>query len=274
MDQQDSEIAEQLAEAMKQRALRVRPPEAIEEPLRKALTHNVRIQILWILNERAASASELAADLSCGLNTITGHLKVLKEAGCVEVVDEVVRGNAVQRFYKASAQVFLDSVEWPKIPPTVQLGMRVVLLQNLMDDAVEAVAHGTFDSRDESHMSWTPMIIDEEGREELTEILTRALNEALALQKRADERLAAGDETGFCYSVSILGYPSIGGYRKVHPAKDAERPPSSSPSPSAKSTKRRKSNEAKTSAKKGRTSKAMKAPASGRATSRIPKRNP
>jgi DNA-binding transcriptional ArsR family regulator len=206
-------------EAVKQRALRVRPTPAIEKHISKAFGHYLRIQILWILNERVASASELAEELSAPLNRISGHIKVLREAECIEVVDQVVVGNAVQKFYRATARVFFDDTEWRAIPPTVKEGLRITLLQNLVDDAIEAVEHELYDCRDGSHMSWTPMVIDERGVEELAKLLDEALRKALAIQRRAAKRLCEADEEGIGYSVSILGYPSIAGIKKVNPAK-------------------------------------------------------
>src|SRR5665811_1776995 len=131
--------------AVKQRALRVRPTPAIEEHISKAFGNYVRIQILWILNERVASPSELAAELSEPLNKICNHIKVLKEAGCIEVVDQVIVGHTVQSFYRATARIFFDDAEWRTIPPTLKEGLRITLLQNLIDDAIAALEEGTYD---------------------------------------------------------------------------------------------------------------------------------
>ena len=216
--------------AVKQRALRVRPTPAIEKHISKAFGHYVRIQILWILNERVASASELADELSTPLNTISGHIRVLREAECIEIVDQVVVGNAVQKFYRATARIFFDDTEWRTIPPTLKEGLRITLLQNLIDDAIESVEQELYDSVEGSHMSWTPMVIDERGREELTELLDGTLKKALAIQRRAARRLSAADQEGVGYSMSILGYPSIAGLKKIKPI-TAKKDPSSAKKP-------------------------------------------
>ncbi len=206
-------------ESIKQRALRVRPTPAIEKHISKAFGHYVRIQILWILNERIASPSELAKELSEPLNRIGGHIKVLKEAGCIELVDKVIVGNAVQNFYRATARIFFDDTEWRTIPPTLKEGLRITLLQNLIDDAIAALENETYDSLDGSHMSWSPMLIDEQARLEINELLDQTLRKALAIQERATKRLGTSGEKGVSYSVSLLGYPSIGGIKKVNPPK-------------------------------------------------------
>lgn len=52
----------------------------------KALTHELRVQILSLLNERAASTTELATALNRPKGTVGYHLKVLEAAGLIKVV--------------------------------------------------------------------------------------------------------------------------------------------------------------------------------------------
>jgi DNA-binding transcriptional ArsR family regulator len=231
-------------DSIKQRALRVRPTPAIEKHISKAFGHYVRIQILWILNERVASPSELAIELSEPLNRIGGHIRVLKEAGCIELVDQVIVGSTVQNFYRATARVFFDDTEWRTIPPTLKEGLRITLLQNLIDDAIAALEDETYDSLEGSHMSWSPMLIDEQARVEINELLEQTLKRALAIQERAAKRLGANGEEGISYSVSLLGYPSIGGIKKVNP------PKSGGASPAVKKAKAKTSTGKRQKAKK------------------------
>lgn len=227
-------------DSLKQRALRVRPTPAIEKHISKAFGHYVRIQILWILNEHVASPKELAAELSQPLNRISGHIQVLKDAGCIELVDQVIVGSVVQNFYRATARIFFDDTEWRTIPPTLKEGLRITLLQNLIDDAIAALEDETYDSLDGSHMSWTPMLIDEQARIEINELLEKTLKKALAIQERAAKRLSTHGEKGISYSVSLLGYPSIGGIKKVNPPKSSKRPAAEKKAKTKASTNRRK----------------------------------
>jgi DNA-binding transcriptional ArsR family regulator len=243
-------------DSIKRRALRVRPTPAIEKHISKAFGHYVRIQILWILNERVASPSELADELSEPLNRISGHIRVLREVGCIELVDQVIVGSTVQNFYRATARVFFDDTEWRTIPPTLKEGLRITLLQNLIDDAIAALEDETYDSLDGSHMSWSPMLIDEQARVEINELLDRALKRALAIQERAAKRLGTNGERGISYSVSLLGYPSIGGIKKVNPPKNGEASPAvkkakakASTDKGQKAKKRSRSGKAKTKRK-------------------------
>lgn len=83
-------------------ALRVDTPEQL-----KALGHELRIQIVTLLGQRAATVSELAAALEVPVGTVGHHLKVLEAAGLVRVVrTEQVRG-ITAKWYRRTAATFV-----------------------------------------------------------------------------------------------------------------------------------------------------------------------
>ena len=85
---------------------------ALSEPSQvKALGHPTRNTILGLLHERAATVSELAAALERPKSTVAHHVKVLAEAGLVQVV-RTRRVRAIEeRFYGRTARMFYVSVE-------------------------------------------------------------------------------------------------------------------------------------------------------------------
>jgi len=77
----------------------------------KALGHPLRNTILGLLHERAASVTELAAALERPKSTVAHHVKVLAEAGLIQVV-RTRRVRAIdERFYGRTARMFYVSVE-------------------------------------------------------------------------------------------------------------------------------------------------------------------
>lgn len=153
----------------------------IDERIAKVLGNAFRQQILWILNERVASPSEVAKELGAGLTKVCNHIKVLKDARCIELIYVKPVGNRLQSFYKATSRAFLDGADWPSVPDSIKGGMRATLLRNILDDSIETVAEGAYDVCEGSHMSLTPMILDEQGREEITQILEQALLAAISV---------------------------------------------------------------------------------------------
>jgi DNA-binding transcriptional ArsR family regulator len=77
----------------------------------KAIGHPVRTTILGLLHERAATVTELAGALERPKSTIAHHVKVLTEAGLVQVV-RTRRVRAIdERFYGRTARMFYVGVE-------------------------------------------------------------------------------------------------------------------------------------------------------------------
>ena len=77
----------------------------------KAIGHPLRTTILGLLHERAASITELASTLGRPKSTIAHHVKVLTEAGLVQVV-RTRRVRAIQeRFYGRTARMFYVEVD-------------------------------------------------------------------------------------------------------------------------------------------------------------------
>ena len=77
----------------------------------KALSHPLRNTILGLLHERAASVTELATALERPKSTVAHHVKVLADAGLVQVV-RTRRVRAIdERFYGRTARMFYVNLE-------------------------------------------------------------------------------------------------------------------------------------------------------------------
>jgi DNA-binding transcriptional ArsR family regulator len=193
--------------------------EGVDQRLVKALAHPLRVQILTILNERIASPNELAGELEEGLSQVSYHVKVLKDYKCIELVDTKQRRGAIEHYYRATSRPFLADRDWQKLPDSVRPGMSADLLQMLIDDAVAALEEGTFDARDDRHMSRYPMIVDEKGWGELISLLETTLKKTTAIQTASAERLAKKDDDGFTVSVGMLAFEAPPDRRQVKPPK-------------------------------------------------------
>jgi len=77
----------------------------------KAISHPLRTTILGLLHERAATVSELAVALARPKSTVAHHVKVLVEAGLVQVVRTRQVRAIEERFYGRTARMFYVGVE-------------------------------------------------------------------------------------------------------------------------------------------------------------------
>jgi DNA-binding transcriptional ArsR family regulator len=77
----------------------------------KAIGHPLRTTILSLLHERAATVSELAIAVERPKSTVAHHVKVLTEAGLLQVV-RTRRVRAIEeRFYGRTARMFYVGIE-------------------------------------------------------------------------------------------------------------------------------------------------------------------
>jgi DNA-binding transcriptional ArsR family regulator len=77
----------------------------------KAISHPQRTTILHLLHERAATVTELAVALERPKSTVAHHVKVLADAGLVQVV-RTRRVRAIEeRFFGRTARLFYVGVE-------------------------------------------------------------------------------------------------------------------------------------------------------------------
>jgi DNA-binding transcriptional ArsR family regulator len=246
-------------QGMKKRAKVAKGKKDVDKANVKVLANPMRVQLLTILNERVNSTTGIARELGVDPGEIAYDMEVLRKMRRIKVVDEKKRRGAVEVFYKAVSRAYLDEFEWPTVPGPAKGGLRASLLQTIVNDAIAAIDEQTYDSLEEAHMSWTPLIVDEQGWKELTKILRVALKGAKRVGKGSAERLIASDEEGTSCTVSILGYPAAIDKRKVGPPIEA--------SDLAQTTKSSKAKTRKTGRKKAA---AKKTKATGKGQTRKP----
>ncbi|HZK15780.1 MAG TPA: winged helix-turn-helix domain-containing protein, partial [Solirubrobacterales bacterium] len=125
----------------------------------KALGHELRVEILGILNERMASPNELSKELEEGLSQVSYHVKVLKDYKTITQVKTEPRRGAVEHYYRATSSAFLTDRDWHSLPASVRPGLSADLLELIMGDAVRSLEEGVFDERVDRHMSRTPLLL-------------------------------------------------------------------------------------------------------------------
>jgi DNA-binding transcriptional ArsR family regulator len=178
----------------------------VNQALVKSLAHELRAEILAILNERMASPNELAKELDEGLSQVSYHVKVLKDYGVIRLVKTEPRRGAVEHYYRATSRAYLTDRDWHELPRSVRDAMSADLFQMILDDVVASLEGEVFDQRSDRHMSWTPMMVDEQGWKEINGIIDGALKQVLKAQTESVKRLSKSKEDGINMSVAMLGY--------------------------------------------------------------------
>jgi DNA-binding transcriptional ArsR family regulator len=198
------------------RKSKAKRPKGVDQRLVKALAHELRVEILTILNERMASPNELSKELDEGLSQVSYHVKVLKDYECIELVKTEPRRGAVEHYYRASSRPYLSDSDWRQLPDSVREGMSADLMQMVLDDVTAALEAGTVDAHKDRHMSRTPLLLDKKGWKALGQLLNATLEQVIEIQTESTDRLADSPEEVMEVIVAMMGVevPSSGSRAK------------------------------------------------------------
>jgi DNA-binding transcriptional ArsR family regulator len=180
-------------------------PEGITQQLAKALAHPLRVRILSSLHKGISSPNQLGQELDEPLGNVSYHVKTLLEYDCVELVKTEPRRGAVEHFYRATDRAFLSDSDWAKIPASARKGISGSILESIGQSATDAMSAGTIEGRKDSHLSDTPLLLDEKGWKDLNKVLSSAVKQASEIQKEAAKRIE-NDSEGIATKLAIMHF--------------------------------------------------------------------
>jgi DNA-binding transcriptional ArsR family regulator len=77
-------------------------PVSIDQRLAKALSSSLRARALSLIAAGIASPKAIAEDTGLDIRTVAYHVRVLRELGCIELVDTQQRRGAVEHIYRVT----------------------------------------------------------------------------------------------------------------------------------------------------------------------------
>ena len=166
----------------------------LDERLAKALSHPLRQRILQRLNEGGVkSPNELSRDLGDPLGNVSYHVRILRELDCVELVRTEQRRGALEHYYRATAQPWLDDKQWARLPAAFRRKTLGRTLSELLQAAGDASQTGGFD-HPEAVVNRVPLELDEQGWSDVVKLLNDTLESAMKIQTESQKR--QGSEPG------------------------------------------------------------------------------
>jgi DNA-binding transcriptional ArsR family regulator len=182
---------------------------AVDSRLAKALAHPLRVQLLAALNEGVASPNELAKRLEEPLTNVSYHVRMLHDLGCIELVETEPRRGALEHYYRAIVRPFFGERDWKRLPKNARGSISDAVLQLVWDDAAEAIKSGLFDEREDRHLSRSVLAVDEQGWEELHDVLAETLDRAMQIQADSASRASKQDDGGtFRVNLVMVTHPT------------------------------------------------------------------
>jgi DNA-binding transcriptional ArsR family regulator len=151
----------------------------------------IRLKIVAELYQSEMSPSQFFSIHGGGsLSRVDRHFKRLADQGWLRLVRRETGGNrrgAVENFYRAPQLAVFDNETWAQLPHSLRAEFSWRIFAQFADRVKIALEAGTFDSRSERHFTWTPLVLDVEGRHRVLKVIDGTF-EAL-FEERADARV-------------------------------------------------------------------------------------
>lgn len=154
------------------------------------MAHPVRFAILTALNDGVASPIQLARRMDEPIGTVAYHTRILLDLGAIELVETAQRRGATEHFYRATMRPFFSDEDTQLLSPELRRELIKPVVRAIFDDAAAALGTGGFDA-EQVHISRTPLELDDQGVQEVAELLMETVQRVIDLQAECTNRRAA-----------------------------------------------------------------------------------
>jgi DNA-binding transcriptional ArsR family regulator len=183
-------------------------PHLIDKRLLKAQSHPVRAHILNILSEGPSSPSRMERRMeNVSLQLVSHHVKVLRDVGLIELIGTKKHGGRTEHFYRATKRQYFTLEEWLAIEPHYLHPLVTTILGNISEDTARAMVEGRFTQIPDSHLSRSPIELDQEGWQEVVDVLRIALDGVLEAHDKSALRSQKTGEKLMAARVVIMQFP-------------------------------------------------------------------
>jgi hypothetical protein len=167
-----------------------------QQVMAKAMSHSTRVQILMAMNtpRRRLSPKMFSDETGLPITHCSYHFRELEDTGCIALVDTKKRRGAIEKIYEPLKTALQWTDDWKLLGPAIRQRFVASVMRGAVEALGEAIDDGSFEARDDSHLSWSTIKMDMEGWQELAKALDRALADLLDAEKKALQRIVGGAE--------------------------------------------------------------------------------
>jgi hypothetical protein len=138
-------------------------------------------------------------------------VKQLRDLGAVELdhTEQRAGGRVIEHFYRATQRAYFDEQAWELLSDSERLGLAWSILRLMSKDISTAMTSGTFFDGYDANLTRSPMTVDAEGWNELTELVGQATENLFAIEERVRERCEdRGEKAEIHAKVQMLHFRS------------------------------------------------------------------
>jgi DNA-binding transcriptional ArsR family regulator len=166
----------------------------------------LRVRIVAACHLREVTPREIAYREKLSRATVQYHFDKLVDEGWIHVKrTESVQGG-IRQWYVADKFNLVGHKEFEEMDEAERYETSEGVLMHYLDICREALEVGTLDARPDSHLSHTPMNLDQQGWEDLRDELDRLLERSLEIKAEAMMRLRRSGAQGSPTVVHLAGF--------------------------------------------------------------------
>lgn len=174
----------------------------------RAISHPIRIRLLAMLEQDAASPVLLAAKLNQPLGTIAYHVRTLYDLGLLELVSTRQRRGATEHYYRATPRPLSSAEEWEQLDPVSKQRLLTALIVKATDLATRSAAAGGFDSA-EAHISTAAVTLDKEGWQALAAEIRQWQGRVEEIALESAKRLSTRSGGAVTVGVTLMAFEAL-----------------------------------------------------------------
>jgi DNA-binding transcriptional ArsR family regulator len=172
----------------------------------------LRTKIVTELYMREMSPKEFFDEFGGGsVSRVCRHFEKLAEYGWLKLERTETGGKrrgAVEHFYRAPELVVIDEETWAELPAPMRAAFSWISLEQLTEQVKAAIAADMFDARPDHHLTWTPLLLDEQGWRRVIAAVNALFETVVEEQERSKSRVAKSGETPALITVAIAAFES------------------------------------------------------------------
>jgi hypothetical protein len=172
----------------------------------------LRLKIVTELYMREMSASGFHAEFGGGsVARVDRHFKRLAEHGWLRFIRSESGGHrrgGKEHFYRATELAVFDDETWSMVPYSIRVAFSWRTFGQLAERVHEALDAGTFGARADSHLSSTPLLLDEFGWDQVISAVNELFESLFEEQADAKLRIFKSGEKPLLATIALAMFES------------------------------------------------------------------
>jgi hypothetical protein len=116
--------------------------------------------------------------------------------------------DAVEHFYRAIDSMVIEEEVWAELPDSTKALITGRIVESFVVRMKEAMKAGTIYARDDAHLTWQPLELDEEGWNRVIERLNATFHCLPEEQERANARMEESGEEPIPMTIALMAFES------------------------------------------------------------------